>query len=108
MFFRINSPVIDKYNWNMWILHAANLYVQNYKIKPAECKLSNYLYKTYGYNLRAASCIILAHSTLQKNKSNEIIITFKDKLIDDLATIITYGNGKIQGSNILKEAFNRD
>ena len=38
---------------------------------------------------------------------NEIIITFPSKKIDELASILTYGTGKIQGCSILREAFGR-
>jgi hypothetical protein len=50
---------------------------------------------------------VIANCKIQKNKSNELIITFPSKKIDNLAALITYGDGKIQGCSILKEAFGR-
>jgi hypothetical protein len=44
---------------------------------------------------------------VQKNQSNEVIITFPSKRINNIAALITYGDGKIQGCSILKEAFGR-
>jgi hypothetical protein len=36
-----------------------------------------------------------------------IIIKFKDKDDDKLARLITYGDGKVNGSNILRDIFGR-
>jgi hypothetical protein len=51
--------------------------------------------------------MVVANCRVQKNNSNEILITFPSRKIDQLASIITYGTGKIQGCSILKEAFGR-
>ena len=107
MFFRIVSLVANENRYNFWVLHGARLAVTTYRIKPAQKQLNDYLWKTYGINLRAASLMVIANCRIQKNKSNELIITFPSKKIDNLAALITYGNGKIQGCSILKEAFGR-
>jgi hypothetical protein len=78
-----------------------------YRIKPAQKQLNDYIWKKFGLNLKAASAMVVANCRLQKNKNNELIITFPAKKIDQLATLITYGNGKIQGCSILQEAFGR-
>jgi len=52
--------------------------------------------------------VVIANSKIYRNSSNEFIITFPSKKIDNLASLITYGDGKIQGCDILKEAFLRD
>jgi hypothetical protein len=51
--------------------------------------------------------MVIANCRVQKNMSNEIIVTFPSKKIDRLASIITYGTGKIQGCSILQDAFGR-
>jgi hypothetical protein len=51
--------------------------------------------------------MVVANCKIQKNQNNEIIITFPAKKIDRLASIITYGTGKIQGCSILQDAFGR-
>ncbi len=52
-------------------------------------------------------CVLLfINSTVHVNE-NEVIITFKDKKFDDIATIITYGTGKVPGSDILAWSFGR-
>lgn len=106
MFFTIASPIANKYKNNCWILQGAKLSVSLYHITPAQLKLNSYLWDNYGLNIRTASMLVLSQCKLQKNYSNEVIVTFPQKKIDKLASLITYGNGKIQGCPILQEAFN--
>ena len=105
MFFTVASPIINKYKSNHWILQGARLSVSLYHITPAQLKLNSYLWENYGLNIRSASMLILANCRLLKNNSNEIIVVFPSKKIDKLASLITYGNGKIQGCSVLQEAF---
>ena len=107
MFFRVVSPIANNSQYNFWILHGARLAITTCRLKPAQKQLDDHLWKTYGVNLRAASLMVIANCKIQKNKSNELIITFPSKKIDNLAALITYGDGKIQGCSILKEAFGR-
>jgi hypothetical protein len=51
--------------------------------------------------------MVVAKSRIQKNRNNELIVTFPSKEIDRMAAIITYGTGKIPGCTILQEAFGR-
>lgn len=108
MFFTVASPIINKYKTNQWILHGARLAIDLYKITPAHFKLNSYLWRNYGLNIKTASLLVIANSSFQKNNSNEIIVLFPSKKIDQLASIITYGNGKIQGCSILQEAFGKE
>ena len=107
MFFTIKSTVANEYP-SAWVLYGAKLVVAEYRITPAHKKLNDYLISKYGWDIKAASLILIANSKLQKNKSNEIIITFPNKKLDKIAALITYGDGIIQGCSILKEAFLRD
>ena len=107
MFFTVSSPIVNKYKNNIWILQGAKLSVSLYHITPAQLKLNSYLWKHYGLNIRSASLLVLANCKLLKNSCNEVIVIFPSKKIDQLASLITYGNGKIQGCNILKNAFMR-
>lgn len=108
MFFKITSPIINSRDTNAWILYAAQLSVNMYKTTPAQRKLNSYLWENYGLNIRAASLLVIANCKLLKNNCNEVIVIFPSKKIDKLASLITYGNGKIHGCNILKEAFLRE
>ena len=107
MVFRVASLIANKSRYNFWVLHGARLAIATYQIKPAQMQLNNYLWKNFGLNLKAACLLVIANCRIQKNSSNEIIITFPSKRIDNIASIITYGDGKIQGCPILKEAFGR-
>ena len=107
MVFRIASPVINQSRYNFWVLQGARLAIATYQIKPTQKQLNDYLWKEFGLNLRAACMLVIANCRMQQNKNNELIITFPSKRIDNLAAMITYGDGKIQGCDILKEAFGR-
>ena len=107
MVFRISSPIINKQRYNFWILRGANIAIATYRIKPAQKQLNDYIWKEYGLTLKAAAALVVANCRMQKNQSNEIIVTFPSKKIDNLAALITYGNGKIQGCSILTDAFGR-
>lgn len=107
MVFRVTSPIVNKSRYNFWVLHGARLTIATYRVKPAQKQLNDYLWKHFGLNLKAACMLVIANCRIQKNNSNDIIITFPSKRIDDIAAMITYGDGKIQGCSILKEAFGR-
>jgi hypothetical protein len=107
MFFRVVSPIVNKNRYNFWVMQGARLTITTYRITPAQKQLNDYIWKEFGLNLKAACALVIANCRVQKNQSNELIITFPSKKIDDLASLITYGDGKIQGCPILKEAFGR-
>ena len=107
MFFRISSPIINEQRYNFWILQGARIAIATYSIKPAQKQLNDYIWKEYGLTLKAAAALVVANCRMQKNQSNEIIVTFPSKKIDNLAALITYGDGKIQGCPILTDAFGR-
>ena len=107
MVFRITSPIVNKSRYNFWVLQGARLAIATYRLKPAQKQLNDYIWKNFGLNLKAACLLVISNCKVQKNQSNDIIITFPSKRIDNIASIITYGDGKIQGCSILKEAFGR-
>ena len=107
MVFRVTSPIANEDNYNFWVLRGAELTIMLYKMTPGVKALNDYLWKTFGLTLKAACAVIIANCRIQKNKNNELIITFPSKKINQMASIITYGTGKIQGCSILKEAFGR-
>ena len=107
MCLRIVAPIVNERRYNFWIIKGANLAIATYRVKPAQKQLNDYIWKEFGLTLKAAAAVVVANCRMQKNQSNEIIITFPSKKIDKLASLITYGNGKIQGCSILTEAFGR-
>ena len=73
-----------------------------YNFGATEKALDKFLNDKYKISLHEA-CILLINNIKQTTNlsSNTLIITFKTNWLDKLASIITYGNGKLQGSNIL-------
>ena len=57
--------------------------------------------KLTGLELKNACLIVLMHTDFSFNDHNEIIITFKTKQIENLAKLITYGDGSCMGSDML-------
>ena len=108
MFFTIKSATANKQHARAWVLYGAKVSIDFYKITPAHKKLNNLLWERYGLNIKAASTLVLTNSKIQRNNSGEFIITFPSKKIDELASLITYGDGQVQGCSILKDAFLRD
>ena len=84
---------------------AAKRKIIFYKQHAAEKALDKYLRKTYKASLTTACLKILANASFSDNGSHEIFITLPDKVLDNVATIITFGTGSIPGSNILRNAF---
>lgn len=79
-----------------------------YKTSATEENLNNYLVKHYGTNLKLACLSIINSALYSTDTNNTIVVTFRTKYLDDLASLITYGNESVQGSNILKDAFCRE
>lgn len=89
------------------ILKDARTVLLLYRVKPSEYKLNKHIIDTYGLDLVSAGFHLLGHCKVYNDLNKNIIIMFPDGRDDELASLITYGNGEIKGSNILKEAFFR-
>ena len=72
-----------------------------YPMMANEIMLNKYLFEHYNLTLKAACLQIIIKSCYSKSK-DKIIITMVDKKLDDIAHLITFGNGRIQGSKILQ------
>ena len=66
-----------------------------------ETALNEYLFERYNITLKAACLQIIVKSCYSKSK-DKIVITMLDKKWDDIARLITFGNGRLQGSRILQ------
>lgn len=76
-----------------------------YQFGTAEQLLDRYFRETFGITLFDACRLIILEAKCALNMENEIIITIPDKKLDDWATIITYGTGKVLGSGVLRFVF---
>ena len=72
-----------------------------YPMGANETALNEYLFERYNITLKAACLQIIVKSCYSKSK-DKIVITMLDKKWDDIARLITFGNGRLQGSRILQ------
>lgn len=86
------------------VLKTAKRYVALCKMTADDLVMDSYLVKTYGFKLKNLCYYLVTQATFQTNGNDSIIVLFKNKKLDTLARIITYGNGKINGSAMLKKA----
>ena len=70
-----------------------------------ELLLNNYLKQTYSLDLWTACKLIIFNCTIDLEKDNTYVITISNHYWDTIARIITFGTGKIKGSQILRFLF---
>ncbi len=85
-------------------LMTAYFIIEGYPLKASEQRLDNFIQKQYKTSLKNMCITLLLNLTFYRNKEGNLILMFKDKKYDTIASLITYGNGVIQGSNILRAA----
>ena len=105
MFFRIVSttPSMDLAK----LRAKRNAYIQLalYQKGVTEVLLDRYLRENYKISLYEACKKILHAARFSLNMQQEIIVTIPEETTNKLARIITYGTGKLVGSNILRNMF---
>lgn len=108
MTFIVKSPYpIEALNaFRTSILSKARRKIRLYKTGANEIGLNKYFYTNYKCSLKTMCIHILFKCKFMINNNNEVIVKIPDRQLDNLATFITFGNGRLQGSNILKDAFN--
>ena len=84
---------------------TAYRFVLLYRKAATEQQLDKYLLEKYHTPLITACINIIMHSKYSLNYQGDIIINPVSKKLDELASIITFGTGKLQGSKILRYAF---
>lgn len=79
--------------------------IRNYRLSSDDIKINNYLVSMYKITLKTACYKILQNiKTIISNKE-DISFIIKNKKYDKLARLITFGNGKFIGSNIIRNCF---
>lgn len=81
--------------------------VKSYPLKASDKILNDYLKQQYKASLKDLCVKLLLNITFCKNEENDFILLFKNPKLDQLAQLITYGNGAIPGSRILQIALKR-
>jgi hypothetical protein len=103
MFFRVKStsPKADLAIYRT--KKQARLALTLYQMGPTELLLSRFLQENYNLTLKAACLKILQNARYHLNIEQDLIITIPDTELNNIAKLITYGNGKLAGSKILRE-----
>ena len=107
MFFTIESnKYLNKEQQRAEILMSAYFIIKNYPLKASDTLLNNFLKQHYNDELKNLCIKILLNLIFYKDKDH-FILSFKNPEIEKLARLITYGNGKVPGSQILQVALKR-
>lgn len=87
-------------------LLTAYFIIQNYPLRASDIPMDNYIRQQYKLSLKDMCIKLLLSLTFYKDTSGNLILLFKNKKYDDIAMLITYGNGAIPGSKIIQLALN--
>ena len=85
-------------------LLSAYYIIQNYPLRAADILMDNYIQQQHGMSLKNTCVELLLNLTYYRDNDGNLIMLFKNRKYDQLASLITYGNGAIPGSKILQTA----
>lgn len=85
-------------------LMKAYYLVQKYPLHASELILDRFIRQQYKVSLKNMCIKLLLSLTFYVDESNNLVLLFKNPKYDQIARLITYGNGAIQGSKILQLA----
>lgn len=107
MFFKIeNKRFMSTDQLHTSIMLKAYYIVQRYPLHASEAVLDNFIQQQYKTSLKNMCIKLLLNLTFYEDDSGNLILMFKNPKYDQIASLITYGNGVIPGSRILKTALN--
>lgn len=78
--------------------------IKNYPMHASDLLLDNFIQQQYKTSLKNMCIKLLLSLTFHKDDEGNLVLLFKDSKYDAIARLITYGNGAIPGSRILKIA----
>lgn len=105
MFFKVNNKrYLSTEQLRTDTLLNAYFLIQNYSLHASDLALDQFLQQQYKTTLKNMCIKLLLSLTFYKDNNDNLILLFKDPKHDKLASLITYGNGAIPGSRILKIA----
>jgi hypothetical protein len=70
----------------------------------ADILMDRYVQQQYKMSLKNLCVKLLLNLTFYEDNAGNLVLLFKDNKYDNIASLITYGNGAIPGSKILKIA----
>lgn len=107
MFFTIkNKRYLSIEQLRTSTLLKAYYVIKKYPMLASDTIMSNFIQQQYDTDLKNMCIKLLLNMTFYENKSGDLILMFKNPEYDKIARLITYGNGAIPGSSILKTALN--
>ena len=80
--------------------------IKNYPLHAADLVLDRYIQQQYDTSLKNMCIKLLLSLTFHKDAEGNLVLLFREAKHDKIARLITYGNGAIPGSKILKVALN--
>lgn len=85
-------------------LLTAYFLVKNYPMHASDIILDRFIQQQYKTSLKDMCIKLLLSLSFCKDDEDNLVLLFKDPRYDKIARLITYGNGAIPGSKILKVA----
>ena len=105
MFFTIkNKKYLSTDQLRTDALINAYFIIKNYPLRASELTLDRYIQQQYDTSLKDLCIKLLLNLTFHKDNEGNLILLFKNQKYDGLARLVTYGNGALPGSRILKIA----
>ena len=80
--------------------------IKNFPMHASDMLLDKYIQQQYSSSLKDMCIKLLLSLTFHIDDEGNLVLLFKDQKYDKIAQLITYGNGAIPGSRILKIALN--
>jgi hypothetical protein len=107
MFFTIkNSRYMSTEQLRTNTILNAYFIIQKYSLKASDELMDQYIQQQYKTSLKNLCIKLLLNLTFYEDDSGNLVLLFKNPKYDTIASLITYGNGAIPGSKILKIALN--
>lgn len=78
-----------------------------YTLKPSDKILEKYIKKNYNLDLKSM-CYLLIKNLRFISSKDGIVVKFKNDEETKIARLITYGDGTMIGSSILRDIFRKD
>lgn len=105
MFFQVtNKKYLSPEYLRTSTLMDAYYIIQNYPLHASDLMLDKFIQQQYKTSLKDLCIKLLLNLTFYKDNDGNLIMMFKDPKFDNLASLVTYGNGVIPGSRILQIA----
>jgi hypothetical protein len=104
MLFTINNNYRSIEQLRTSTLLDAYYIIKNYPMGASDLVLDQYIQQQYNTSLKNICINLLLNLTFHKDAEGNLVLLFKDLKHDKIAQLVTYGNGAIPGSKILKIA----